>query len=169
MRAFRDRPGYRRCDMSDIDTIPAIRIHGIREARTALRAASALRRPVVLASAPSAGCHGGGAWFRALIARVRTEFPDVDATAVLDCGEQPGAALAALRAGVADMALGGPPDVRARVGAIALAAGACLHPPIENALDLRGSIDVDSACREWLMGTPENHPPGVAKPRVPGY
>ncbi|HSK40963.1 MAG TPA: hypothetical protein VK943_14440 [Arenibaculum sp.] len=155
--------------MSDIDAIPAIRIHGIREARTALRAASSLRRPVVLASAPSAGCHGGGAWFRALIARATAEFPETDATAVLDCGDQPGAALAALRAGVADMALDGSPDLLARVGAIALAVGARLHPPVENALDLRGCIDVDSACREWLMGTPENHPPGVAKPCVPGY
>ncbi len=73
-------------------------------------------------------------------------------TAVLDCADLPGAALGALRAGVRDVALSGPPEVVARVAAVAEAMGANLHPPAQGGLDLRGRRDRRAACLDWLGG-----------------
>lgn len=120
----------------------------------ALRAGRDTGRPVLLASAPAAGCHAGGGWFVALVARARALVPEVEATAVLDCADQPGMALAALRAGVRDISLKASPETLERIRAIAVAKGAVLHPPVVGALDLGGRPDAAGACRSWLVGTP---------------
>ena len=119
-----------------------IMIRGLRDAVQALRAARDAGIPVVLTSAPAAGCHAGGGWFAAVVARASAEVPGVAVTAVLDCADQPGAALGALRAGVRDLSLHAPPEVFARVRAIAAAEGARLHPPVEGALDQIGRAHV---------------------------
>jgi hypothetical protein len=75
---------------------PAIVVHGLADARAAL----ARGRPVTLVSAPGAGLYAGCLWWRALIARVGDEYPDVPMIDVLDCADSTGQALAALRVGV---------------------------------------------------------------------
>jgi hypothetical protein len=139
--------------LSPFPTRP-IMVRGLGDAVQALLAGREAGLPVVLASAPAAGCHAGGGWFAALVESVRARVPGVAVTAVLDCADQPGAALGALRAGVRDVSLLAPPDTFARVGAIAAAKGARLHPPMEGVLDLRGRPDAAGACRSWLVGTP---------------
>ncbi|WP_207476748.1 hypothetical protein [Arenibaculum pallidiluteum] len=137
--------------MHEVNADRPILVHGSAEVRAALGAAASLGVGVRLCSAPGAGCHGGGAWFRALIEDGRREFPEVPVTAVLDCADRPGAALAALRAGVPDVALAGKPDLLERVRAIAEAQGARLHTPCAGGLDLRGRRDALEACRLWLL------------------
>jgi hypothetical protein len=52
---------------------------------------------------------------------------------VLDCGEEPGAALAALRRGVKRVRLAGPPETLRRVSDIALQLGAVVEPQASGA------------------------------------
>jgi acyl-CoA reductase-like NAD-dependent aldehyde dehydrogenase len=84
-----------------------------------LRAAARARRRIVLVSAPEAGLYAGGGWFRELIAAAREAVPDAEFSALLDCGDRPGAALAAIRAEVPGVVFTGRPDVAKRLTDIA--------------------------------------------------
>src|SRR5208282_3130051 len=72
-------------------------VHSLDQARAALAAASALRRNVVLASAPGAGCYAGPAWFKSLVEQAKSTYPGAETEAVLDCGADSGVAKAAMR------------------------------------------------------------------------
>lgn len=115
-------------------------VHDLSQAQAALGVANDLGVAVVLQSPPAAaGCHGPGV-FR-------------DLPVVLDCGDAPGHALAALRAGVKRIRLRGPSDVLARVADIAGQYGAVLDDDDEPALDLERVPPARRAalCRDWLL------------------
>jgi len=101
-------------------------IHSLDQARAVLAAANA-DRPVRLQSPPgAAGQHGIG-WGLALTRALATEFPELEFEAVLDCGDAPGLALAALRAGVTRVRVNGlADDVRGKLDEIARQMGAKL-------------------------------------------
>ena len=84
---------------------PAIIIHGIEDLRAALEAAASLNRALTVLSIPGAAGSAGAPWFHALIQAGSAEFPQVALTGVLDCADQPGHALAALRTGCRDLLL----------------------------------------------------------------
>lgn len=133
-------------------TVPrrAIIIHGLAHARAAAAAAATLGRPVRLRSAPGAGNYAGAPWFREILAIVRREFPNADIDGSLDCGDQSGAVLAALRHGVKLIRFHGRGKVREKVRAIAGTCGARLDGDRGSALDLADSPDPEAACRAWL-------------------
>lgn|GEM_PF-302822 len=136
---------------------PVILAHGLTDALAAAGAAAALGVPLVLAGAPGAGGYAGAGWFRALLAAVRAAHPGVALTGILDCGDRPGPALAALRAGVRDLRYTGGGPAAARLTGMAAAAGARLWRDLGPALDLRALPDPDDkalACRTWLAGEP---------------
>ena len=135
----------------------AILVLGAADAHAALAAAQALGCPVTLISAPAAAAHGGAAWFQALVATASASHPGVAVTAILDCADLPGLVLGALRTGVPHLRFTGPPEVAARLKALARAAGATLHDPgsfTGPCLHLRGVADPVTACREWLAAPP---------------
>jgi len=76
-------------------------------------------RPIVLVSAPEAGGYAGPGWFGALVAAAREAVPDARCSALLDCGDNVGAALAAIRAKVEGVVFTGRLDVAARLADIA--------------------------------------------------
>jgi len=94
-------------------------IHSLFQATAALTASARAGRPVVLVSAPDAGGYVGPGWFQALVAAAREAAPDARCSAFLDCGENVGAALAALRAEVEGVIFTGRPDVARRLADIA--------------------------------------------------
>ncbi len=100
------------------------RINGIGDGRRALAAAKAAGVRLSLASLVDGGLSGGAAWFVALEAALRAEFPDTLGDMILDCGDCPGTALGALRAGVRRIAYAGPD--RARMAEAAASLGASL-------------------------------------------
>ena len=103
----------------------------------ALRAAAETGREIVIASAPDAGRYAGPGWFRELVEAAREAVPDAQATALLDCGEDAGAAQGAIRAGVEGVVFSGRADVALRLADIAGQRGVILvtiRP--EAALDL---------------------------------
>jgi hypothetical protein len=147
------------------DAAPAaVIVHSLEHARAACRAARALGRPLCLRSAPAAAGYAGPAWFREIGLAIAEEFPDVAAVTSLDCGDAPGDALAALRAGVKTIRLRVPRRVRDKVVAIAAASGARLDDDRRRALDLDGLADPESACRDWLARRGPARPP--ARPRA---
>lgn len=131
---------------------PAIVFHGLAQAVAALMAAGELGLPVTLLSAPSAAGYAGPGWFRSVVEQARAAHPSVEATAVLDCGEFSGLALAALREGVAVIRFSG--DTGDKIADIAGQLGARVITARPEALDLSGverrGWDMVRACREWL-------------------
>ncbi|MBB6249927.1 hypothetical protein [Nitrospirillum iridis] len=126
-----------------------IQILSLEDARAALTAAGGA--PVCLVSAPdAAGALGAGGW-RALLDAVAQEFPEAPVTAILDCGDAAGHALAALALGIPDIRFTGDAAAATRLADIARSQGARLHPSDEaGPLDLRGRRDPIAACRDWL-------------------
>ena len=80
---------------------PAIVVHSLAHAVAALQAAAEAGRPVLLLSAVDAGLSAGAGWWREVIAAARNSVPTARTRgALLDCGDDAGAAQDALRAGV---------------------------------------------------------------------
>ncbi len=130
----------------------AVTVHSLSHVRAAVEAAAALGVPVTVLSAPAAAAAGGPGWFRAMVETACAETKAAMVTAVLDCGDLPGHALAALRHGITAIRYDGPAadriaDIAGQTGAVVLAE----RPP---ALDLReveaAGRNLDAACRAWL-------------------
>jgi hypothetical protein len=109
-----------------VEAAPAFVIHGLGHAVAALAAAADAGRPIILLSAPHAGGYAGPGWFRELVAAAREAVPRAQCAALLDCGDEAGSVLAALRAGVEGVVFTGRGDVARRLTDIAARHGACL-------------------------------------------
>lgn len=124
-------------------------VHSLDQARAALAAAHHLNIAVTLASAPDAALQTGPAWFKALVDQATETYPEVAATAILDCGDQPGAAMAALRLGIKHIRFDGPAEVRTKL----VEMGANLAEPPASVLDLLAVREPESACLTFLART----------------
>lgn len=125
---------------------PAIVIHGLADARAAL----VVGRPVTLLSAQGAVSFAGCGWWRAVIARARSEHAAVPMDEILDCADASGLALGALRMGQRRIVLSPTAPGWHAVAAIAASLGGevlTLRPP---ALDM---ADRNAARRlhDWLQ------------------
>ena len=129
---------------------PVIIVHSLEDARIAAAVADELGVPVTLASAPGAAAYLGAPWFGEMIQIVAEEFPDVALSAVFDCGDKPGHALAALRHGIEHVRFTGKKSVAQKLAAIAAQSGAELVTGRLRALDLLDAPDAAAACRRWL-------------------
>jgi len=131
-------------------------IHSLFQATAALTAAARAGHPVVLVSAPNAGAYVGPGWFKALVAAAREAVSDARCSTLLDCGDNVGAALAAIRAEVEGVIFTGRTDVARRLADIARQHGVRFEterPP--DALDLAADIfasqeDVERRCAAFL-------------------
>jgi hypothetical protein len=94
-------------------------IHSLFQATAVLTASARAGRPVVLVSAPDAGGYVGPGWFKALVAAAREVVPGARCSTFLDCGENVGAALAAIRSEVEGVIFRGHPDAARRLADIA--------------------------------------------------
>jgi len=126
-------------------------IHSLDEARAALGAARAAGCRVTLASAPAAGGYAGPGWFKAVCDLAAEEAGHADFAAILDCGEEAGTVLAALRAGLRRVRFTGAAAAAERLADIAAQYGAVIElgaaPP---ALDLADAADPEAACRAFF-------------------
>jgi hypothetical protein len=102
---------------------PAFIVHDLAQARIVFAAASVARVPIRIESAPGATGYAGAGWWAAVIAAARHEYPEVEAVCVLDCGEEPGRAMGAIREGIEAIRCRARPKARARLKALAEAAG----------------------------------------------
>ena len=125
-------------------------VHSFDHARAALAAADGLDAAVTLLSAPGAAAYLGASIFRTMVAEAAVAYPGVKLTAILDCGNDPGLALNALRHGIKALRLDTSPDVRRRIADIAAQADAVLDEDLGPALDLFAVANLEAACRAWL-------------------
>jgi hypothetical protein len=125
-------------------------IHGLDDARAVLAAAAETGRPVALWSAPGAAAYLGALLFGEIIKTAMAECPGVDAIGVLDCGQDAGYALAAVRHGIRFLRTDLPPDTLARVADIAGQSGATIVGQRPQALNLADCPEPVAACRTWL-------------------
>jgi hypothetical protein len=128
-------------------------VHSLEDARAALGVAAELGLPVTLESGAGAAGYGGPLWFLALVERARQDHPAAEVASVLDCGEEAGTALGALRAGAKRVRFAGPASVAARLQAIAAELGAAIEGPAAGErLDLLDQADPRGAVRRFLAG-----------------
>lgn len=126
-------------------------VHSAAHARAALAAAEKTGSAVTLESAPGAGIYGGGAYFVALIRQAAQTHPGAVFTAILDCGDQPGWAMAALDAGCKALRFHGKKNAAAPLAALAQQYGAqLLRGPAAGAIDLLYEKDPLAACMARL-------------------
>lgn len=128
-------------------------IHSLAHAVAALEAAEDAGASVTLLSPPDFAAYGGAGFFNAIVRRARAKVPAAKSEAVIDCGDAPGLALAALRAGAEAVRFGGRRIVREKIAAIAAAHGAKFFTTRPQALDLL-DLDVANAretCLAWLV------------------
>ena len=126
---------------------PAVIVHGLPDARMALRPA----RPVTLLSARGAAAYAGVLWWRELIAAARAAHPATPVQDVLDCADAPGHAMAALRAGQRLLVLDAACPAFAAVAAAAATLGAHVLPAPPPALDL-AERSARRRLPRWLAG-----------------
>jgi hypothetical protein len=105
---------------------PVIIVHSLAHAVAALSAAAQAGRHITLASAPDAGISAGPGWFGTLVAAAREAVPAAQSTALIDCGDDAGAAMAAIRAGIEAIVFTGRADVAERLADIASQTGSRL-------------------------------------------
>jgi delta 1-pyrroline-5-carboxylate dehydrogenase len=98
---------------------PVIVVHSLGHATAALTSAARADSRVVVASAPGAGSYAGPGWFGALIAAAREAVPKARFSALLDCGADVGAAIAAIRSDIEGVVFTGRADVARRLADIA--------------------------------------------------
>jgi hypothetical protein len=110
-----------RVETTKAASAPVFIVHSLAHAVAALTAAADADREVILASAPEAGIYAGPGWFAALIATARKAVPSARFSALLDCGDDAGAAQGAIRAGIDGLIFTGRADVAERLAAIAAA------------------------------------------------
>ncbi len=128
----------------------AVVVHSLAHARAALSAAAEHGVAVTLLSGPGAAGYAGPAWFREVVAAAQAEHPGIEVTAVLDCGDAPGHALAALRAGLKAIRFTGDPALTERIADLASRYHSAVEPGRDEALDLATAADPVAACRAWL-------------------
>jgi len=128
-------------------------VHDLEQARAALEAARALGVAIELRSAPDATAYAGVGYLKAL-----GELAGQDLR--IDCGDDAGLVMAALRTGCRRLAFSGPADLALRLADMAAQLGADFRhettPP--HGLDLVPDADAGRACREWLQGAGDRAP-----------
>jgi hypothetical protein len=122
----RGRRAFRRDALSGPGSAPFIVVHSLAHAVAALEAAAAADRDIVLLSAPGAGIYAGAGWWKALVEAACKAEPAAKCDAIFDCGDDAGAAQAALRVQIATVIFTGRADVAERLAAIAQQAGISL-------------------------------------------
>ena len=134
---------------------PAIIVHSLAQALVAAEVAAALGRPLTLRSAAGAGGTLGVGWFAGLGAVLTERHPTLVLTLVLDCADEAGTALGALRRGIKAIRVQGPPPLKAKLATLAATYGARLDEDDRPCLDLIDGLmeqgDVAARCRNWLM------------------
>jgi hypothetical protein len=121
-------------------------IHSLAHARAALAAGAASGVAVTLASAPDAALQTGPLWFKAVVEQAMEAYPHVGVTAILDCGDQPGAVMAALRIGLKNLRFEGAETLRHKLAGM----GAVFMPAAAARLDLLDIKEPEAACLAFL-------------------
>jgi hypothetical protein len=143
-------------------------IYGFADAVAALSAADGLGVPVHLEVPFTVAGSLGPAVAREIIEQAQSAVPGCRCSWVIDCGDEPGTALAAIKAGAPEVRIAVDAELRVRIADIARQSRAKLeeHPLPGPRLDLAEVADAPKACRTWLQ-TWFRHAEWAAKGALP--
>lgn len=129
-------------------TAGPIIVHHLEHALAALAVAEDLDCSVTLLSPPAAAGYMGPAYFREMIAEAAKAHPKASFTAILDCGDEAGTAMKALREGIKHLRMetSSPP-----LAEIAAQYEAQIDTNVPDCLDLAEKWDCQAAIRAWLQ------------------
>ena len=146
----------------------AVCVHDLAQARAAVDAAVAARRPVVLLSAPAAACFAGCGWWRALVAAA-VEGREGVCGDLLDCGDGAGRAMEALRIGLRGLVVdaGTPALAAVQAAAEALEATVLTKRPVHIDLADYGAARLLEGWVQARPGALPLDPAGAEGPRPP--
>jgi len=136
----------------------AVIFHCLADATAAVAAAKG--RPLVLLSAPGAAGYAGPDYLKAIADQAQARSPQTEA--VIDCGDDAGAAMAALRGGWRRLIFSGRADVLVKLVSIAAQTGASVEAAAPPALDLQDQDDPARACADWIAAASEVSPDRAA-------
>jgi hypothetical protein len=124
----------------------AVVVHDLEQARGALAAAAELGCAIDLRSAPGAAAYAGVGYLKALGDAVGHEL-------LIDCGDDPGIAMAALRTGCRRVSFAGDAATAQRLGEMAEQVGAILlhETAVPDALELAPEDDAVTLVRAQLQ------------------
>ena len=129
-----------------MDAVPQVVVHDLAQARAALAAAAACGVRIELRSAPDAAAYAGVGYLQALGELAGQEL-------VVDCGDDPGLVMAALRTGCRKLAFAGSGELFQRLADMAAQAGAELVQGTRSpVLVLSPDDDARARCLAWLSG-----------------
>lgn len=133
----------------------AIIIHSLEHAQAALQEAQAADVRVTLISPAGAAATLGATIFRDIVAQAAADFPNANFQAVLDCGDDPGLALGALRHDIKVVRISNGPELSEKLADIAGQRGATVYSETSDELDLYDMKNPAAACRTWLKELPK--------------
>ncbi len=125
----------------------AITIYRLEHARAALKAAENHKVPVVLLSPLNGAQQMGAEVFQTIVDIAGKIHPQADYASILDCGDEPGLAMNALRLGVKAISMS---ESNGKIIDIASQTGAAVFQRPEEALDLLNYEDIGTACNDWV-------------------
>jgi hypothetical protein len=125
---------------------PTIIVHSLDHALAAAAEAAAVDCALTIRSAPGAAGSVGIGWFAAVIDIVRTRCPTARLHFVLDCADEAGTALAAMRCGIDVIRFSGSSDAADRL----IGNGLTLDRDPTPGLDLIGVTNPALCCRNFL-------------------
>lgn len=129
---------------------PAVTVRTLEQARRTVAAARGRGCAVLLLTEPGAHAWHGPGYLKAMMDQAGA------ARAVIDCGDDAGAAMLALRLGWRELHMTGPADTVARIAAMTAAAGARFHARLPESLDLGALGPVDEPLERWLAAAGSN-------------
>ena len=103
-----------------------------------------------LVTAPGAARYAGPDHLKKICDLAFSEVEGSTADTLIDCGEDAGSAMTALRAGWKDLAFSGDAELAAKIADMAAQCGARVVEKTPPALDLIDEGDPEAACRHWL-------------------
>ena len=130
-------------------------VHTLEHATAALAAAEEFDIEVTLLSPPGAAAYIGATVFRDMIAAAAAAHPPARYQAVLDCGDDPGLALGAMRHGITGVRISNGKEISDKLADIAHQRGAFVYQNVGEFIDLLGMTDPLATCRSWLSNAPE--------------
>lgn len=132
--------------------------YSLSHALAAAAAATHAALPLELVSVPGCGSAAGTGWFAALGDLVAERFPDLPLSLTLDCADDPGLVLGALRHGLKSIIFTGDPIAASRLDDIAGQYRAVVHRCRPTALDLHGTRNPRATCAGWFARGPGASP-----------
>lgn len=128
--------------------------HDLDQARAALAAAAECGRPVTLRTAPGAAAYAGPAYLKRVTDSALGAHPGSGSEAVIDCGDDPGVTLTALRLGWRRLLFDGHREAGAKLADMAAQMGAEVTRARPPGLDLLDNREPLGACRAYLARRP---------------